>query len=114
MAKEAMYISGPMTGLPGYNRAAFFAAEKRLAALGYVPINPAHIEGPKDAPWAFWMRRALTYLLTCQCIVMLPGWRDSRGAQLEKLVAEALGMTVYYWRDDELLQEDAELLAVEP
>ncbi|MFA5027645.1 MAG: DUF4406 domain-containing protein, partial [Candidatus Methylomirabilota bacterium] len=35
-----VYISGPMTGIPEYNRAAFLAAEARLRALGLEPVNP--------------------------------------------------------------------------
>lgn len=35
-----VYCSGPMTGIPDHNRAAFDAAEKRLRAQGHFVINP--------------------------------------------------------------------------
>ena len=38
-----VYISGPMTGLPDCNRAAFDAAAKRLAEQGFFAVNPADI-----------------------------------------------------------------------
>lgn len=39
MAK--VYIAGPMTGLPEFNRPAFFAVADRLVSAGDVPLNPA-------------------------------------------------------------------------
>ena len=38
-----VYCSGPMTGHPYLNRAAFDAAEKRLTAQGHFVINPHRI-----------------------------------------------------------------------
>lgn len=38
-----VYVSGPMTGRPGYNYPAFDAAEGRLVAQGHFVVNPACI-----------------------------------------------------------------------
>ncbi|PIJ50666.1 hypothetical protein BL250_07600 [Erwinia sp. OLTSP20] len=35
------YIAGPMSGLPEFNRRAFFAAAAEIAASGDTPLNPA-------------------------------------------------------------------------
>ena len=92
------YISGPMTGLPGQNYAAFQAAAERLRARGVQVISPHEITPPGVGPWTWaqHMRVDLAALLTCDVIVMLPGWEGSRGARLEKTVAEALGLLVDY------------------
>ncbi len=49
------------------------------------------------------MRVDLVALLTCDVIVLLPGWQQSRGAQLEKTVAEAIGLSVVYYTLTETL-----------
>ena len=41
--EDAVYLSGPMTGLPDFNRPAFHAAAAALRAQGYVVINPAEV-----------------------------------------------------------------------
>ena len=59
-------------------------------------INPHELfrEVFRPLTWEDYMRDDLTALLTCTHIVMLPGWEQSRGARLEKYVAEHLGMSV--------------------
>lgn len=92
------YISGPMTGLPEHNHPAFQAAAERLRKQGVQVISPHEIEPPGAGPWSWeaHMRADLAALLTCNVIVLLPGWDTSRGAQLEKTVADALGLSVVY------------------
>jgi len=92
------YISGPMTGLPDLNHPAFQAAAQRLRAQGVQVISPHEITPPGAGPWSWaqHMRVDLAALLTCDVIVLLPGWETSRGAQLEKTVADALGLVVDY------------------
>ncbi|WP_149528154.1 DUF4406 domain-containing protein, partial [Escherichia coli] len=36
-----IYIAGPMTGYPDYNRAAFNAKASALMAEGHIVLNPA-------------------------------------------------------------------------
>lgn len=90
-----LYIAGPMTGLPDFNRPAFCKAAEELRAQGYEVANPAELEGDDRDPWDLWVRKALALMLTCDAVVFLPGWRLSRGARLEHLVADELGMRQY-------------------
>jgi hypothetical protein len=94
-----IYISGPMTGLPEFNYPAFNAAAAALRASGLDVVNPAEKDLPLGLPWATYLRHDLVDLIGCEAIVMLPGWLDSKGACLERHVAEALGMPVYWLAD---------------
>ncbi len=97
-----LYLSGPMSGLPEFNYPAFKAATERLRSQGHAVVSPHEL--PADCPgcanigyehsWSEHMRVDLAALLTCDVIVMLPGWQQSRGARLEKSVAEATGLMV--------------------
>ena len=95
------YLSGPMTGLPGQNYAAFQAAAERLRSQGVQVISPHEIIPPGAGPWSWaqHMRVDLAALLTADVIVLLPGWDTSRGAQLEKTVADAIGLSVVYFTE---------------
>ena len=80
------------------NALAFIETEERLKALGHQPINPYGLHptiGPctTRAQWCELMRRALAVLLTCDAIVMLPGWEQSEGAVFEHGVARRVEMT---------------------
>ena len=93
-----IFLSGPMSGLPESNYAAFNAEAKRLRALGY------HVESPAENPepvslsgepsWTDYMRLSIAQLVTCDVIALLPGWADSRGAHMEREIALKLHMPV--------------------
>lgn len=97
---ERIYIAGPMTGLPEFNRPAFAAAAAHLRSLGLEAINPGELYTHTHMPWSFYMRAALRALLTCDSIFLLRGWTNSRGAKLEWQLANALGLTLYYEGSD--------------
>lgn len=91
---EWTYISGPMTGLPDFNRAAFRHAEAELTLGGRAPLSPHRIEGEESWTWEQWMREALKLQLRCDVVHMLPGWRKSRGARIERRLAQILGQRI--------------------
>lgn len=95
----ATYIAGKMSGIEDFNHPAFHAKALELRAAGEEVINPAEFDaeiGP-DQPWDVYLRRDLVLLAEkCDKVVLLPGWEDSKGAQLEHHVAQALGMTIVY------------------
>ena len=92
---DRVYISGPMTGLTRqqYIRQ-FQLAEKLLRQQGYHSIvNPTRVWTCRF-PWLFRIigyRLTLLYdlwLLTrCNRIYKIPGWKKSRGAQIESCAA---------------------------
>ena len=87
-----IYIAGPMSGLPDFNYPAFNAEASRLRALGYHVENPA--TNPAQSDWPGYMRVAIRQMLTCDMVVLLPGWADSRGAILERSIAMKLDIPV--------------------
>ena len=107
-----LYLSGPMTGLPQQNYPAFHAAAASLRRAGYRVVNPAELHphsrlrrwqatmtawltrtpAPALPTWGEYMRAALVGLLSCEAIVLLPGWEHSRGARCEVSLAAELGM----------------------
>lgn len=90
-----IYISGPMTGHPDLNHKAFINAQACLQASGLPCVSPHEIIADKTKPWIDCMKEDIKELLNCSAIVMLEGWEKSKGAKLERDIAEALGITVY-------------------
>lgn len=86
-----VYVSGPMTGLPGLNFPAFHAAADMLRRAGHEVVNPAD-EGSGDGlSYEEYLRRDLVALLDCNAICMLRGWEASKGARVEEHMARVLG-----------------------
>ena len=88
-----MYVAGPVTGRPRRNLAMFEHAAKQLVQAGHVPVVP-HRHVPDQAEWHVAMRRCVALLAGCDGVCLLPGWRGSRGAQTEYLLAMRLDMDV--------------------
>lgn len=88
---QKVYISGPMTGIPDHNYPLFNQTAKELRAKGYGVVNPAETSTPTGSPWETYMRDAITRMMVCDTILLLPGWENSRGACLEERLAGELG-----------------------
>lgn len=87
---KRVYISGPMTGKKDFNRPAFEAASKLVAASGFTPVLPVDFVDGKT--YEQYLRDDLRLLLECDYIYMLDGWQESKGAKLEHMVALACGI----------------------
>lgn len=92
-----VYISGPITGMPDFNRKAFAEAESYIMSSGHDAINP-HKVSPyrEDWTWADYMRADLKAMLDCDTLYLLPGWEASRGACTEVRLARELGMKIIH------------------
>lgn len=88
-----LYVCGPVSGVPGGNRAAFEEARRVLADAGYRPLVP-HDLLPEDAPWHMAMRVCVSAMCSCGGVCVLEGWGGSRGARLEVSIARQLKMPV--------------------
>ena len=92
MSRGKVYISGPITGIDFGNRFAFSCARNALELCGYEVVDPSEVQLDDEATWADYMRADLKLLLDCDFIYMLDGWEDSKGARLERELAENLGI----------------------
>nr|DAX13274.1 MAG TPA: deoxyribosyltransferase [Bacteriophage sp.] len=94
--KTRAYISGAVTGNENYMQQ-FETAEKRLQAAGYKVINPAKILKPLEGVCTYdeLMKLCIELLDIADCIVMLDGWKQSRGANREYGYAAGMGIDTY-------------------
>jgi hypothetical protein len=90
-----IYLAGPMSGLTDFNYPAFNEAAASLRALGFDVENPAENAAPTCGSWAGYMRLSIVQMLACDCVVFLPGWEDSKGAQIEMSLAKEISMPRY-------------------
>lgn len=99
-----VYLSGPMTGYPDFNKAAFADAAFQLRELGFDVVNPHQMPEPFLKPgddeynWRQYLARDIEKIIgdtSIDGIVVLPGWENSRGSTLECRIAQNLGLNVY-------------------
>ena len=99
MKRKRIYISGPITGTTDYKER-FAAAADFLRKGGYKPVNPTTMFG-----WFQFIFEKFPYRLqvlidclvlafTCDAIYLMADYKFSRGATLEKAVADFCNMTV--------------------
>lgn len=127
-----LYIAGPMRGIPHFNFPAFFQAEDNLKKLGHTCFNPArrdverhgvdisNAEGSEEKAvkeHGFNLREALHddlvfITMMADGIALLPGWRNSKGANAEKATAEALSLEILYLdTNGQIVQDEAAQIA---
>ena len=95
-----------MTGIEDYNFPAFHAATERLRKAGHTVFSPAEADleefGTLDnvkkyATYKMCLKKDLDWIFAeAEGIYLLKGWEKSRGANIEKAVAEVLGLEVMY------------------
>jgi hypothetical protein len=90
----AIYVAGPMTGLPEFNYPAFRTAAAQLRSLGYVVEDPSTNVNPTPDDYHGWLRAGLAQLIRCDGVALLSGWEASGGARLEVNVGATLGLRV--------------------
>lgn len=91
-----IYIAGPMSGLPDFNRTAFQMAHLNLKNDGHTVLSPAVL--PDGLEQHEYMDICLAMLRCADCIYMLKGWEDSLGAKAEHALADKLGLQIEYQR----------------
>lgn len=107
-----LYLAGPMRGIPLFNYPAFDEAKETLVSRGHDVYSPADIDrdagedysATRDPNSTFtpdelreFLERDLRALAQCDGVVLLPGWKTSKGALLEVAAANFLGLKTYLY-----------------
>jgi hypothetical protein len=83
-----------------------YKAEQALTAMGHCVLNPANL--PSGMEQGDYMRICFSMIDCADCVVLLPDWRESDGARLERAYAEKIGKEVVVadqGRIDEFLEK---------
>lgn len=95
MEKQIVYLSGKIDGLNSIECKEAFdeAAYQVINMLSEEGYDDIEIINPERMPkiqkcWEDYIIRDLILLKECNVIAMLPNWKDSYGAKIERLFAE--------------------------
>lgn len=109
-AKKTIYLAGKVTGLPAEQvQVKFDRKEEELKRNDVDVVNPVRLVECHNQSmnmighswalldtWEKQMRFCIVRMMTCDEVHMLPCWKESRGAILERDIAMRLGMHVVY------------------
>lgn len=106
-----VYVAGPMRGIPDFNFPEFDRASRWLRKQGFIVINPADLDrlsgdnqetfnaldeaGQREFSKTV-IQRDIDAIKECDAIALLPGWRESKGANVEWKLAEFLGLEILH------------------
>jgi len=88
--KQKVYLCGTITKDAKY-KMKFARAETRLTDAGYEVCNPVNLCIEKMT-WSECMRICIGALVTCDAIFLVDDLTNSEGGQLEKHIAEKIGI----------------------
>ena len=104
---KKIFLSGPMTGYPGYNFQKFNLVEKQLAEARIECINPVHICKKYKEEHVLADKAVFDKMIAeeqeaemgCDAILLLDGWQMSKGARLELKTALEMDMQIFLEED---------------
>ena len=93
------YLSGAISKQPDFKNY-FKQHEDELRHWGVTSIfNPASVHWPKDVKWAKCMKFDIAILMNCDCLVLLPNWKKSKGVKVELYLCKKLKIRVITFND---------------
>lgn len=113
-----VYISGQITGLPQREYEQNFAdAAEVVLGSGHEAVNPVEIEpdcsegcgstailadGSYKHKWNCYMKADIIAMMTCDAVLVLSNWINSKGATVEVELADAVGIPIYALKEGEM------------
>ncbi len=94
--KYDFYICGPMRGYPNLNKDMFAYVAKGLRGMDFAVWSPSEHVSYLKLSFAQCMTVDLNKVINnCRKIALLPGWRESLGANVEVFCAFSCGKEVF-------------------
>ncbi len=99
--RRRVYISGPMSGIPGYNAGSFNRTAYALRKQGYAVCSPVETSEwlGLDLAHEQYLRFDFERLLEADFVMVLDGWETSKGALAEILMATSMGLKCWLWSE---------------
>jgi len=95
---KTLYIAHPYTGNIKKNLKKVIKIANEYLDKGYVVFPP--IDKKKGRPPEFWYKQDLRLLELFDCILMCPGWQQSKGCLMELTKARAFGLKIIFYEDN--------------
>ncbi len=92
------YVSGKVSGIADLNAPKSKACQDKYVALGFRMIDPHTLvdNSEGEAEWASAIKACVEALVVrVDFVVVLDDWKDSRGAVIEVLMADAVGIPIF-------------------
>lgn len=108
-----IFIAGPMTGIEHFNFPLFDSVAESLRKEGYQVVNPVDVCRRFKKEHVLADKKLFDKMIsqqqelekTCNVLLLLPGWEDSKGVRLELKTAIEKDMQIVQWRDVKSVQD---------
>ncbi len=91
---QKIYVAGPMTGLPAFNKPAFNELADELTSQGHAVLNPASL--PNGLEQHEYMDICFGMVRACDKVIFLKDWQKSEGAMAEFAYAKKIGKELVF------------------
>lgn len=100
-----IYIAGKITGDKHYKRK-FQKAERMLKRKGHSVMSPAVLNAYPEFDWIDYMQVTHAMQKACNAILLLPNYKESKGAMKEYEYAKKLNQAIFFDIKDVPKKED--------